>query len=249
MDMKETLSFYRKRQELSQIDLADALGVSRQTVSKWETGAALPSAESLLALSRLYGVPVDDLLNGVETEAPPEPAPAPPPELDPSLIPRRKLIARMLAAILLTDLALFFMDISWYATSFRSGFLTFTGVLHVFIACAIGLCFAWYDRRWPAKTRTSLLIAAAALLLGLFPLLFPPPLLWRLYDLIAWGGVQTFEAVLPPNPARMFIGLVLCDEITIFFHMLCVITFQLGRLWFSRKKKSRAPQPQTAQQA
>ena len=248
MDLKENLQHFRKRQGLSQIELAEALAVSRQTISKWETGAALPSAENLLALSKLYGAPVDDLLNGVETEAPPEPAPAPPPELDPSLIPRRKLIARMLAAILLTDLALFFMDISWYATSFRSGFLTFTEVLRVFAACAIGLCFAWYDRRWPAKVRTTLLIAAAALLLGLFPLLFHSPL-WRLYDLIAWGGTQTFEAALPPNPARMFIGLVLCDEITIFFHMLCVVTFQLGRLWFSRKKKNRVPQPQKAQQA
>lgn len=47
----------------------------------------------------------------------------------------------------------------------------------------------------------------------------------------------------------MFIGLFLCDEIIIFFHMLCVVTFQLGRLWFSRKKKGRVPQPQTAQQA
>ena len=81
------------------------------------------------------------------------------------------------------------------------------------------------------------------------PLLFHLPLLWRLYDLIAWGGTQPFEAALPPNPARMFIGLVLCDEIIIFFHMLCVVTFQLGRLWFSRKKKGRVPQPQTAQQA
>lgn len=248
MDLKESLSFYRKEQGLSQVELAEALDVSRQTISKWETGAALPSAENLLALSRLYGVTVDALLNGVETEALAEPAPAPPPP-DPSLIPRRKLIARMLAAILLADLVLFFMDISWYATSFRSGFLTFTEVLRVFAACTIGLCFAWYDRRWPVKMRTTLLIAAAALLLGLFPLLFHLPLLWRLYDLIAWGGAQTFEATLPPNPARMFIGLTLCDEITISFHMLCVVTFQLGRLWFSRKKKSRAPQPQTAQQA
>ena len=248
MDLKESLSFYRKEQGLSQVELAEALDVSRQTISKWETGAALPSAENLLALSRLYGVTVDALLNGVETEAPAEPAPAPPPP-DPSLIPRRKLIARMLAAILLADLVLFFMDISWYATSFRSGFLTFTEVLRVFAACTICLCYAWYDLRWPVKMRTTLLIAAAALLLGLFPLLFHLPLLWRLYDLIAWGGAQTFEATLPPNPARMFIGLTLCDEITISFHMLCVVTFQLGRLWFSRKKKGRVPQPQTAQQA
>ena len=257
MDLKESLSFYRKEQGLSQVELAEALDVSRQTISKWETGAALPSAENLLALSRLYGVTVDALLNGTAIERTQEPlelvslVPEPPAALppEPGLIPRKRLIAWMLAAILLADLVLFFMDISWYATSFRSGFLTFTEVLRVFAACAIGLCFAWYDRRWPVKVWTTLLIAAAALLLGLFPLLFPPHLLWRLYDLIAWGGAQTFEAALPPNPARMFIGLVLCDEIIIFFHMLCVVTFQLGRLWFSRKKKGRVPQPQTAQQA
>ena len=64
MDLKETLVFFRKKQGLSQIELAEALEVSRQTVSKWETGVALPSAENLLALSRLYGVPVDELLTG-----------------------------------------------------------------------------------------------------------------------------------------------------------------------------------------
>lgn len=56
MDMKETLSFYRKRQGLSQIDLADALEVSRQTVSKWETGAALPSAEKYTAKNQCVWV-------------------------------------------------------------------------------------------------------------------------------------------------------------------------------------------------
>lgn len=257
MDMKDTLQFYRKHQGLSQVELAEALDVSRQTISKWETGTALPSAENLLALSKLYGVTVDALLNGTAIERTQEPlelvslVPEPPAALppEPGLIPRQRLIAWMLAAILLADLVLFFMGISWYATSFHSGFLTFIEFLRIFTACAIGLCFAWYDRRWPAKTRTSLLIAAAALFLGLFPLLFPSPLLWRLYDLIAWSGVRTFEAVLPSNPVRMFIGLILCDELVIFFHMLCVATFYLGRLWFSRKKKNCIPQPQAAQQA
>ena len=49
MDLKESLSSYRKEQGLSQVELAEALDVSRQTISKWETGAALPSAENLLA--------------------------------------------------------------------------------------------------------------------------------------------------------------------------------------------------------
>ena len=41
MDMKETLQFYRKHQGLSQVELAEALDVSRQTISKWETGDSL----------------------------------------------------------------------------------------------------------------------------------------------------------------------------------------------------------------
>lgn len=40
MDLKESLSFYRKEQGLSQVELAEALDVSRQTISKWETGVS-----------------------------------------------------------------------------------------------------------------------------------------------------------------------------------------------------------------
>ena len=250
MDMKETLSFYRRRNGLSQLDLAEALEVSRQTVSKWETGAALPSAENLLALSRLYGVTADDLLNGVEAVPLLDVCPpAPPPEPDPSLIPRKKLIARMLTAVLLADLILFFMDISWYASAGSSGFLTFSQLLRVLAACAIGLCLAWHDRRWPAKRRASLLIAAAALLLGLYVLLMPAPLLWRLYDLVAWTGGRGFEDVFPSNPLRAFFAWTLFEEYAFFSHMCLIAAFQLGRLRFSRNKRNRAPRPQAAQRA
>ena len=43
-----------------------ALNVSRQAVSKWETGAAEPSTSNLLALAKLYGVDPGDLLRGVQ---------------------------------------------------------------------------------------------------------------------------------------------------------------------------------------
>ena len=46
----------------SQELLADRLGVSRQAVSKWETGTAEPSTANLLALADLYGITVDELL-------------------------------------------------------------------------------------------------------------------------------------------------------------------------------------------
>ena len=42
--------------------VAEALGVSRQAVSKWERGTADPSTSNLLALAKLFGVPAEDLL-------------------------------------------------------------------------------------------------------------------------------------------------------------------------------------------
>lgn len=53
---------FRRKQNLSQADLADKLGVTAQAVSKWETGAALPDIELLLELSGLFGVSVNELL-------------------------------------------------------------------------------------------------------------------------------------------------------------------------------------------
>ena len=51
MELKEKLAELRSRSGLSQQDVAEALEVSRQAVSRWETGAAVPGRDSLLALS------------------------------------------------------------------------------------------------------------------------------------------------------------------------------------------------------
>lgn len=255
MELMETLQFYRKRQGLSQVELAEALNVSRQTISKWETGAALPAAENLLALSKLYGVPTDALLNGVITDHVQElpelvsfSAKPPTAPLDPTLLPRRKLILRVLAVLLPFDLLFFFMDISWYSLDNKAGFASFSLLARILTCCAIGLIFAWLDRRFPVNQRTTLLIAGAALLLGLYANLFPTPLLWRLYDLIVWNGYHTFEASFPPSSLRTFIGWTLCDCYAIFAHGCLVIFFQLGRLFFSKKKKVRDPHAQAVHQ-
>ena len=66
--MTERLIQLRQEQGLSQSGLAEGLGVSRQGVSRLETGAAMPSAENLFCLSRLYGVPMDELIRGEEAD-------------------------------------------------------------------------------------------------------------------------------------------------------------------------------------
>ena len=45
-------------------DLADALEVSRQSVSKWETDASIPELDKLLRLAELFGVTLDELVKG-----------------------------------------------------------------------------------------------------------------------------------------------------------------------------------------
>ena len=74
----EKLLELRRREGLSQEQLADRLGVTRQSVSKWESGAAAPELSKLVALSDLFGVSVDYLVKDrlEEPERPAEP-PAP----------------------------------------------------------------------------------------------------------------------------------------------------------------------------
>lgn len=58
----ENLKAHRMARKMTQEFVAEALGVSRQAVSKWETGASDPSTANLLALAKLYGVPPEELL-------------------------------------------------------------------------------------------------------------------------------------------------------------------------------------------
>lgn len=56
------LQFLRKSHNYTQDDLAKKLDVSRQAVSKWETGMTIPDLAVLLKLSKLYGLTVNDIL-------------------------------------------------------------------------------------------------------------------------------------------------------------------------------------------
>ena len=64
MKLNEKILTLRKKQGLSQEELAEKLNVSRQAVSRWEVGSAQPDATNVLQLSKLFGVTADYLLNG-----------------------------------------------------------------------------------------------------------------------------------------------------------------------------------------
>lgn len=61
----EAIKAHRTQCNMTQEFVAGELGVSRQAVSKWESGASDPSTSILLALAKLFGVSADELLRGV----------------------------------------------------------------------------------------------------------------------------------------------------------------------------------------
>lgn len=77
MNLPEKLAFLRRAKGLCQQELADEMNVSRQAVSKWESGNVMPSLDNLIYLSKLYGVTIDSLIDDSQ-DLPPEPVPAEP---------------------------------------------------------------------------------------------------------------------------------------------------------------------------
>ena len=70
MDLGERLYQLRKARNLSQGEVADALGVSRQSVSKWENNTSVPELDKLVKLGELFGLTLDELVKGEAAPAP-----------------------------------------------------------------------------------------------------------------------------------------------------------------------------------
>ena len=62
MEFSEKIKTIRKKNDLSQSDFGQQLGVTNRAVSKWEKGVAMPSTETLLEISKIFGVPLDYFL-------------------------------------------------------------------------------------------------------------------------------------------------------------------------------------------
>lgn len=63
MTFAEKLKSIRKKAGLSQEQLAEKLGVSRQAVTKWETETGIPDIENMMAISALFDISIDELLS------------------------------------------------------------------------------------------------------------------------------------------------------------------------------------------
>ena len=147
MTLGERIAYYRGKLGLSQGELAEQLGVSRQAVSKWETDAGLPDLERLIALSRLYHITLDELVKGEspeETAEAPEEIPVDTVIAKPAAPSGQKTIGYILLGVglLCAVLALF---LNW-ALLIPAGYL---------LICAV-LCLALRRTRWQKYTPLAL---------------------------------------------------------------------------------------------
>ena len=99
MNLGENIYNLRVEKNLSQGGLADALEVSRQSVSKWENNSAVPELDKLVKMADIFGVTLDELVTG---KAQPHPAQAAEP-------PRPTISAKTLIGITLLCCALLWM--------------------------------------------------------------------------------------------------------------------------------------------
>ena len=70
MSLGSNIYDLRSQAVLSQEELAAKLGVSRQSVSKWETDTSVPDVDKLIQLSKVFGITLDELVNGASNEQP-----------------------------------------------------------------------------------------------------------------------------------------------------------------------------------
>ena len=69
MKFNENLKYLRKQYGLTQEQLAEQLNVSRQAITKWESGQSLPDIENLKEISYIFSVSIDSLIGDIETKS------------------------------------------------------------------------------------------------------------------------------------------------------------------------------------
>lgn len=147
MSLGTNISRLRAEQHLSQGDLAEALDVSRQSVSKWETDASVPDLDKLVKLSQVFGVTLDELVTGEAPADSAEPSAAPAASAVPPLASGH-LAGRKIAGIILLCMALLTVLVCAVAGGLLEGLILCIPFLLCGIICFLakkrpGLWCAW----------------------------------------------------------------------------------------------------------
>lgn len=134
MNLGENIHRLRSQHHMSQGDLADALDVSRQSVSKWETGSAVPELEKLMKMSQLFHISLDELVSGEVSSAGQS---LPPLTQTQTGIPRRKIAGTILFILAFLTCITF--------TAFNLDPLSGLLLALPFLMCG-GICFLFCSR-------------------------------------------------------------------------------------------------------
>jgi len=142
MNLGNTIFRLRTEHNLSQEDLAAALGVSRQSISKWETNASVPELEKLVKLSEVFGVSLDVLVLEKKPESAKE-IPSAPPQSE-----RRFSARKIIGTILLCFGVLFFFLLLLLGGDFLGGLIfsspfLLCGTICLVFSKNVGLWCAW----------------------------------------------------------------------------------------------------------
>ncbi len=149
MTLGKNIVRLRTQKNWSQGDLADALEISRQSVSKWETDVSIPELDNLLRLSALFGVTLDELVRGEElpkTETAMPAAQTVPTSFAPQVTPEREKRRTITGTVLLCTGAVIFCLL--LAGDLLTGLLFASPFLICGIICfavkrRVGLCCGW----------------------------------------------------------------------------------------------------------
>lgn len=151
MSLGENIYRLRTEKKMSQGDLADALDVSRQSVSKWENNNATPDLERMVKLSNLFGITLDELVNGKAQEKAPTVQTV-------TTESRQSLPANRIIGIILLAFSLLFFLMLFFSTSlsallpclllsapfFTCGIICLKAKKHIGLYCLFALyLFLW----------------------------------------------------------------------------------------------------------
>lgn len=144
MNLGEKIYKLRVEKNLSQADLAEALEVSRQSISKWETGSSVPELDKMVKLSEIFQVSLDEL---VLDRKPPEPAAEPAPKVIYVERAEKNSVAKVTGIVLLFFAGLLALMLALFGDTL-AGFVLAAPFLGCGLACllvrkGVGLCCAW----------------------------------------------------------------------------------------------------------
>lgn len=150
MKFHEKLYTLRKNAGMTQSDLAEKLNVSRQAVSRWEMGTAMPEIENLVAMSDLFGVTLDELLRDREEPPEGETPPEPPQPRYWDLVPRKWWVFGVLALVFQILPQLLVIGVLANPQGFvaAASLITVCSVLKMISLCLLAACFLFPLIRW-----------------------------------------------------------------------------------------------------